>query len=348
MTRGFARSFEIAGRQVGGGAPCFIIAEAGVNHFGSLDKARGLVDLAKRAGADAVKFQHYRTDRLVGSSAPEWRDRLRTKELADADMAAIAAYCAEQGILFLCTGHEEEAVEFLDRRLGVPAFKVGSGEVQNWPYLADIARRGKPIIISTGLYSLEQIHEALGVLAQNGAREVAVLHCVTAYPADPAVINLDVMRQIREFFEGPVGYSDHTAGTAVPLAAVALGAAVLEKHITLDFDVPNAQDWKVSCGPDDLGKFVADARAIEAARGGGTKTLAETERKSVLWARKSITAATDIPAGSRITAEMLMMQRPGDGLTGEAWNRVVGATATRAIPGGTKVGWDMLGGVSQD
>ena len=339
---GFATHFEIAGRRVGGGERCYVIAEAGVNHFGSLDKAYALVDMAKAAGADAVKFQHYRTDRLVGPSAPDWRKRLKSKELSDREMLSIRDYSRKRDITFICTAHEEEALDFLDHEAQVPAFKVGSGEVENWPYLANIARRGRPIIISTGMYTLQQIRKALDVLAENGADEVAVLHCVTSYPTEPADVNLSVMEQIRSFFEGPVGYSDHTAGTAVPLAAVALGASVLEKHITIDVDVPDAQDWKVSCTPQTLAPFLADLRAIEAARGGREKTLAAAEEKSLLWARKCLVAARPIAAGEIIQSSMLMAQRPGDGIAPSRLPELVGRRTRVAIEAGTKLSFDLL------
>jgi len=338
----FAPSFPIAGRPVGGDAPCYVIAEAGVAHFGNVDKAYALVDLAVEAKADAVKFQHFRSERLVGPSAPDWRDRLRSRELSDDDMLRTADYARKRGITFICTGHDEPALDFLDRAVGVPAFKIGSGEVENWPFIADIARRGKPVILSTGMYTLALIEKALDVLSESGCAKLAVLHCVTSYPADPSTINLDVMRQIRELFEGPVGYSDHTAGTAVPLAAVALGASVIEKHITLDFNVPDAQDWKVSCGPDDLAKFVADVRAVGAARGGGPRQLSENELKSLLWARKSLTAARDIAAGERIEPAMLLSQRPGDGVSPAQLPNLIGRRARGAIAAGTKVTLDMF------
>jgi N-acetylneuraminate synthase/N,N'-diacetyllegionaminate synthase len=338
----FAPSFEIAGRKVGGEAPCYVIAEAGVAHFGSVNKAYALVDLAVDAKADAVKFQHFRSERLFGPSAPDWRSRMRSRELSDDDMLGTAEYARKRGITFICTGHDEPALDFLDHAVGVPAFKIGSGEVENWPFIADIARRGKPVILSTGMYSLELIKKALEVLGENGCSKVAVLHCVTSYPADPSTINLDVMRQIREFFDGPVGYSDHTAGTAVPLAAVALGAAVLEKHITLDFNVPDAQDWKVSCGPDDLAKFIAEVRAVTAARGGGPRSLSENEQKSLLWARKSLTAARDIAAGECIEPAMLLSQRPGDGVPPSQLASLLGRRARCGIAAGTKIALDML------
>jgi N,N'-diacetyllegionaminate synthase len=338
----FAKSLEINGRRVGEGAPCYVIAEAGVNHFGSLEKAYALVDMAKVAGADAVKFQHYRTERLVGAAAPEWRARLRSKELSDQQMLSIRNYCDSRRITFICTAHEEEALDFLDREAGVPAFKIGSGEVENWPYLANIARRGKPIILSTGMYTLEQIREAIAVLGDNGCRELAVLHCVTAYPTDPADVNLSVMQQIRRFFEGPVGYSDHTLGTAVPLAAVALGAELIEKHITIDVDVPDAQDWKVGCTPQTLAPFIADIRAIEAARGGAPKQLAAAEQRSLQWARKGLAAARAIAAGETIRPDMVFAQRPGDGLPPSRLPEIIGRRTRIAIEPGEKISLDLL------
>ncbi len=339
----FDRSFEIAGRPVGGGAPCYVIAEAGVAHFGDLGKAFRLVDLAVAARADCVKFQHFKADRLIGETSPEWRDRLRSRELSDADMLRVSDDARAKGLPFLCTGHEEAALDFLDRQAEVPAFKVGSGEVENWPFLADIGRRGKPVIISTGMYTIEQIAAALSVLKEVGCRRVAVLHCVTAYPVPPADVNLRVMHQIRQIFDGPVGYSDHTAGTAVPLAAVALGAEAIEKHITLDVDVPNAQDWKVSCTAETLPKFLADIREIEAALGDGQRSVSATERQSIVWARKSLTTTQVIPRGTVLTAAMLIGQRPGDGIPPARLSQVVGRTARNDIPAGTKLSLDMLG-----
>lgn len=338
----FPSHFEIGGRRVGPGEPCYVIAEGGVSHFGQLTKARQLIDLAKDGGADAFKTQHYRTERLVGLSAPDWRERLRSKEMPDTAISEMQAYCAHREIPFLCTPHEEEALEFLDHVLNVPAFKIGSGEVENWPFLANVARRGKPMIVSTGMYELEQIKDMIKVVADNGCEKLAILHCVTSYPADPSLINLKVMDQVRDFFSGPVGYSDHTEGTAVPLAAVALGADIIEKHITLDRDVPNAQDWKVSCDPSNFARFVADIRAIEQARGGGPKVLSQYEQRSILWARKSLTAVVDIPAGTIIDATMLLAQRPGTGLPPSRLAEVVGRRASRAISAGEVISVDSL------
>ena len=339
---GFPTHFEIEGRRIGPGEPCYVIAEAGVSHFGEMEKAYQLIDLTVSARADIFKTQHYYTDRLVGPSAPEWRERLRTKELPDGAIRLMQQRCRERGVPFLCTPHDDLALEFLDRELNVPAFKIGSGEVENWPFLARIAKSGKPAILSTGMYEIAQIRDAIKVMQDNGCPALAVLHCVTSYPADASLINLKVMDRIREFFPGPVGYSDHTEGTAVPLAAVALGADIVEKHITIDRDVPNAQDWKVSCDPSNFARFVADVREIEKARGGGPKVLSENERKSMLWARKSLTAAADIPAGTKIDAAMLLAQRPGSGLPASRIAEVIGRAAVRNISAGTVIAQDML------
>ncbi len=338
----FPARFSIAGREVGAGAPCLVIAEAGVNHFGSMEKAFRLVDMAVEAGADILKIQHFHTDRLIGDSAADWRDRMRSKELSEADILRIKEYCDQRDILFLCTPHDDWALRFLNDEIGLPAFKIGSGEVENWPFLAQVAQCGKPIILSTGMYRLEQIREAIQVLAENGCPALSILHCVTSYPAPPEAINLRVMDEIRAFFPGPVGYSDHTAGTAVPLAAVARGANVLEKHITLDRDVPNAQDWKVSCDPSNFATFVAQIREIEASLGCVEKNIGELEQNALLWARKSLHAATAIPAGRAIDPTMLVAQRPGKGISPAHLATIAGRSARRDIPAGAMIDWDMI------
>lgn len=338
----FPSSFKIIDREIGPNAPCLVIAEAGVNHFGSLEKAFRLVDMAAQAGADVLKLQHFHTDRMIGNSASDWRDRMRSKELSEADLLRIKEYCDQSGILFLCTPHDDWALRFLDQGLDLPAFKIGSGEVENWPFLAQVARCGKPIILSTGMYRLDQMHEAIRVLADNGCPALAILHCVTSYPAPPEAINLKVMDEICSFFPGPVGYSDHTAGTAVPLAAVARGAMVLEKHITLDRDVPNAQDWKVSCDPSNFATFVAQIREIEASLGQQQKSIGDLEQNSLLWARKSLHAVTPIMSGQKIEAAMLVAQRPGNGISPAHLTSLIGQSAKQDIPPGAMIDWDMV------
>lgn len=341
MPYDFAKTFEIAGRAVGGDAPCFIIAEAGVAHFGSFDKALRLVDLAAEAGADAVKFQIFDVDRLIAEEAGEWKERLGSRCLPYEDFARIRDYCRDAGILFFATAHDEPSLDYL-ASLDVPAFKIGSGEVGNWPFLRKTASLGRPVIFSTGMYDLDQIGEALTSMAEVGNREIAVLHCVTQYPTPPSDVNLRAMDLIRDRFGLVTGYSDHTAGFHIPLAAVARGAKIIEKHISLDFDVPNAQDWKVSCGPHDLVRFVQEVREVEQALGQARKGPNAGEQQSLLWARKSLVTRIPVAAGTPVTADMLESKRPGTGIAPGYQQEVLGRHARRDLPADHVIKWDDL------
>jgi N,N'-diacetyllegionaminate synthase len=338
----FKKSFKVDGKPIGDGYPASIIAEAGVNHFGDLKKAYQLIDLACEAKADFFKIQHYKTENLVGSIAPEWIERLKEKELTDDSVLKIRDKCNEKGISFLCTAHEQESLEFLDKELNVPAFKIGSGEVDNWEFIEDIASRGKPVILSTGMYQIEQIKQVIDVIHKGGCTELCILHCVTNYPAKDSNINLDVIRQIKDLFEGPIGYSDHTTGIAIPLASIALGANVLEKHITIDKNVPNSQDWKVSCDQSDFYQLVHDVRRIENSLGGEAKKISSEEMASIDWARKSITSVSSLSPGDIITKNSICMQRPGTGIPGSELHKVIGRTIVEPIAKGRLITWDHI------
>ena len=331
--------FEIAGRKLGDGHPCYIIAEAGVAHFGSFEKALRLVDLAQEAGADSVKFQVFDIDAMIAQEAQDWKDRLRSRCLPYADFEKIKKYCDDQGIVFLATGHEEKSVDFLTG-LDVPAYKIGSGELGNWPYLKKIASHQRPIIFSTGMYTLEDVQRALKVMTDTGNRDLAVLHCVTSYPTPPEDVNLKVMDLYREKIGGIIGFSDHTAGFHISLASVAMGAKVLEKHITLDFDVPNAQDWKVSCGPHDLARFVSELRETEAALGVAHKKPTAKEQENMGWARKSLVAARDLSVGEIVREDMLASKRPGNGISPEEIDRVLGKRIKRSVSVDIALAWE--------
>jgi|LauGreDrversion4_2_1035121.scaffolds.fasta_scaffold288206_2 N,N'-diacetyllegionaminate synthase len=326
----FNKSFSVDGRVVGEGAPVYIIAEAGVAHFGSEEKALRLVDLAVDAGADAVKFQVFDVNAMIADESPEWKQRLGPRQLPYAAFKRIQAYCKDKGISFFATAHDEPSLEYL-ASLEVPLYKIGSGEVGNWPYLAKVASLGKPVVFSTGMYLQAQVGEALQAIAATGNREVAVLHCVTDYPAAPTDIALGNMALIRERFSVITGYSDHTAGYHIPLAAVAMGARIIEKHITLDYDVPNAQDWKVSCGPDNLKTFISQVRDIEAAMTTRADGPTANERKSMLWASKSLVTRREIAVGQMITADDLCAKRPGGGISPSRLPEVIGRVARKAL-----------------
>jgi N-acetylneuraminate synthase/N,N'-diacetyllegionaminate synthase len=265
---------------------------------------------------------------------------LKEKELTNDEVAKIKEYCDQNNITFLCTAHDKKSLDFLDKELDVPAFKIGSGEVQNWPFIADIASRGKPVILSTGMYELDMIKQAINIIQSSNCPALAILHCVTAYPAKPSEINLKAMDAIRSFFNGPVGYSDHTEGSAIPLASVALGADIVEKHITIDKNIPNAQDWKVACDPTNFNSFVKDVRRIEQSLGKASIIVNKSEKKSILWARKSIFVRNDIPKGQIITKDNLVLKRPGDGIPGSKIDDIIGKRANCQILEGKKLSTD--------
>lgn len=326
----FNRNFCIGSKQIGYGSPVFIIAEAGVAHFGSLEKAYLLIDLAVDSGADAVKFQIFKTDKLISADSKEWYDRLKSRELPYEAFIKLQNYCCEKKILFFATAHDEPSLEFLDK-LDVPCYKIGSGEVDNWSFIEKVAARKKPIILSTGMYSLNKVGIALDKIAKVGNPNVAVLHCVTRYPTPPDGVNLRAMETIRETYDVITGYSDHTAGFHFSLAAAAMGAPIIEKHITLAYNIPDAQDWKASCGPKDFPIMIRQMRDIEIGLGSSIKAPGEAELLNKKWARKSLVAAVDILKGDVISSFMLVAKRPGVGISPAEIEKVVGKTAKEDI-----------------
>lgn len=337
------RTVDIAGRTIGPGHPCLVIAEAGVNHNGSRDMARRLVDVAAHAQADVVKFQTFKAERVVTSDAPKAAYQLRTTDAAESqyDMLRrlelspeahheVAGYCQGKGILFLSSPFDEESADFLET-LGVPAFKIPSGEITNLPFLEHAARKGRPIILSTGMSTLDEVGTAVDTIYRTGNRDLVLLHCVSAYPADPHDVNLRAMATMEAAFGIPVGYSDHTLGIEVALAAVALGAPVIEKHFTLDRHLPGP-DHCASLEPDELRRLVEGVRTVEAALGHGRKEPVSCEAATALVSRKSLVAARPIRAGTMITRELIVMKCPGSGLPPAMLGRIVGRAATQDIP----------------
>jgi N-acetylneuraminate synthase/N,N'-diacetyllegionaminate synthase len=331
MSAFFSSSIIISGKKISCDGPAYIIAEAGVAHFGNTEKAFRLVDLASATGADAVKFQMFDVDALIAEKNTEWKERLGSRQLSEGSFLDLKAYCAEKGITFLCTAHDAKSLLFVHDQLEVPAFKVGSGEVRNTPFIASIAGLGKPVILSTGMHSLDDISNVVDIFKKHNNPNLILLHCVTSYPVPYAQVNLRFMGTIQREFGVITGYSDHTKGYHVPLAAIALGARVVEKHITLDYNVPNAQDWKVSCGPSNLARFIRQAREIEKAQGDPAKNNLECEKDAIIWARKSLVAAFTIPPGTVITEKMLAYKRPGDGIPPDEAYTVIGKLAAVCI-----------------
>lgn len=339
--REFSEHFQIAGRLVGVDYPVYVIAEAGVAHFGSEEKAYRLVDLAVDAGADAVKFQVFDVDALISRELPDWRERLASRHLPYGAFRRIQTYCNQKGITFFATAHDEPSLDFL-ATLDVPVYKVGSGEVGNWPFLKRVAALGKPLIFSTGMFQRSQIGEALNAVREVGNPDVAVLHCVTRYPTPAGEVSLGNMQWIHENHHVITGYSDHTRGFHFPLAAVALGARIIEKHITLDYDVPNAQDWKVSCGPNDLGVFIQQLREIEAGLGARPSGPTVGESESLVWASKSLVSVRDVPAGTVLQSTDLTGKRPGTGISPSRIAEVVGKSTKEALIKDQVIQWEQL------
>lgn len=318
----------------------YIIAEAGVNHNGSLELAFELVKKAKEAGADCVKFQTFISEHGVSRYAEKAAyqkancaqgtsqlDMVKKLELPFGDFIKLKAYCDEIGITFLSTPFDFESIAFLNT-VEMPFWKVPSGEVTNLPYLLAIAKTKKPVVMSTGMCEMVEIEAALEVLKTNGTPEITLLHCNTEYPTPFADVNLRAMETLRQRFGVKVGYSDHTQGIEVPIAAAALGAAVIEKHFTLDRNM-EGPDHKASLEPHELKAMVDGIRHIEAALGSGEKTASPSEEKNRPIARKSIIAQRTIRKGEVLTEENLTVKRPGSGISPMRWFDVLGTRAVR-------------------
>lgn len=352
----------------------YVIAEAGVNHNGSLALARELIEAAARAGADAVKFQTFKADKLVSRSAPKAQYQqattdaresqhamIRKLELSDDDHAALIAHCKENDIEFLSTPFDLDSLTLLAGRFGLPLIKMPSGDITNAPLLLAAARTGKPVILSTGMSTLGEVEQALGILAFGyGSTDAApspaafeqayasaegraallanvtLLHCTTEYPAPFADVNLQAMTTLATAFSLPAGYSDHTVGIAVPIAAVALGAVVIEKHFTTDRNLPGP-DHKASLEPDELTQMIRSIREVEMALGSPVKQAAPSELKNRAIARKSLVAAREIRQGEVFTTDNLDVKRPGDGLSPLQYWNILGKVADRDYAADEKV-----------
>ncbi len=318
----------------------FIIAEAGVNHNGSLEIAKKLVDVATLAGADAVKFQTFKAERLVCKNAQKAEYQMETTDKAEsqfdmlkkleltADMhKKLISYCNQKGIMFLSTPFDIESLEFLIQ-CGIEIVKIPSGEITNYPYLRAVGRTGTRVIISSGMSTLDEVKEAVKILKDSGSKEVTVLHCNTEYPTPYADVNLKAMLTLKNELGIETGYSDHTQGIEIPIAAAALGATVIEKHFTLDKNM-EGPDHKASLEPDELHEMVRAIRHIELAAGDGKKKPSESEKRNIGIVRKSIVAKCDIMKGEKFTEENLTTKRPGTGISPMKWNDIIGESAKR-------------------
>jgi len=344
---------EIAGRRVGPGHPCFVIAEAGVNHNGDPEMAKRLIDVAVEAGADAVKFQTFKAEYVISPEAPKagyqmestdagesQLDMVRKLELSHDDFRQLEAYCQESEIIFISTPFDLPSADFLDE-LGVPVFKIPSGETINLPLLRRIGSKGKPVILSTGMSTLEEVEQAIDTIKQTGNDQMVVLHCVSNYPAEAAEANLNAMRTMSDAFQTPVGFSDHTLGLEIPIAAVALGACVIEKHFTLDKELPGP-DHRASLDPSELVAMVKAIRNVESAMGSGIKAPTESEKNNRNAVRRSLYLDADLATGATLGDGDLIALRPSGGIATDQIDSVVGRRLVRPLTKGARLSWDDL------
>ena len=318
----------------------FLIAEAGVNHNGDYNTALKMIDKAKESGADAIKFQTFVAENLVSRSAAKAEYQKETTDPNESQLSMIKrlqlswdafrnlkSYADKIGIKFMSTPFDHDSIDFL-AELGVDIFKIPSGEITNLPYLMRIGKLKRRVILSTGMSTLHEIKDAIAILKKYGTDDITLLHCNTAYPTPYKDVNLNAMGTLRESFGLPVGYSDHTKGIEVPVAAVALGAVVIEKHFTLDRNM-EGPDHKASLEPDELKAMVTSIRNIEDALGSSEKRLTESEAVNRDIARKSIVAKCDIKAGTVFSEENITVKRPGNGISPMKWFEVLGKKAPR-------------------
>ncbi len=337
---------------IGGTSPVFIIAEAGVNHNGDINLAKKLIDIAKISGADAVKFQTFKASKLVSASAPLAKYQkenikkgstqlkmLKQLELDFKSFEILKKYADRKGIMFLSTPFDYESAQFL-KKLGVPLFKISSGDLTNLPFLELIAKYKKPLILSTGMSTLLEVQEAVAIITKFN-KKLILLHCVSNYPASFKTVNLRVLQTLKEKTQLVIGYSDHTLGIEIPIASVAFGAKVIEKHFTLDKEL-KGPDHKASLNPEELKNMVKAIRHVELSLGDGIKRPIQTELEVMKVVRKSLIARHELVPGTIIKEEDIIIKRPGTGLKPGLLRKVLGYKVKTKIKKDEIVTWEKL------
>jgi N-acetylneuraminate synthase len=349
----WSQEFTINDKKIGHGHPAFIIAEAGVNHNGDIHLAKELIDVAARSGADAVKFQTFKSEKVATYQAKKAEyqesatqsdesqlDMIRKLELPFEAFKELQEHARSKGLTFLSTPFDLESVDYL-AGLDVPAFKISSGELVNPLLLKKAVNYRKPIILSAGMATLGEIESALGLISKGGENRLALLHCVTSYPAPIEIANLRAIQTLRNTFKTIVGYSDHTLGITATIAAVALGAKVIEKHFTLDKKLPGP-DHKASADPEELDKMIQEIRKTEASLGNGTKVPSQVELDIAKIARRSIVAARDLKKGEIITEDAIDLKRPAEGLPPKYLNLILGKKLNQDVESDSFITFQMI------
>ena len=337
----FKSSFQVGHKLIGRGHPCLIIAEAGVSHFGDFQKAIELVNLACAAKADVFKIQIFNVDELFADIASDWKDRLRPRNLSFEETKELKNYAESKGLIFVATAHDESRIEWL-KKLDVAAIKIGSGERNNPSFIRKLAQLGKPMILSTGMYDLSDIEEAKSACADAGCSELAILHCVTSYPTPDESINLASIDALKKVFCGPIGYSDHSKDGLPILGGVAMGASIIERHITIEKNIPNAQDWKVSSDWDDFHVLIKNIRRIEKMIGKEEISIQAIEEEGLSWALKSLFLKKDLNAGHVLESNDFIAQRPGGGIKPSELDKIIGKKLIHNINKGEMLSWKNI------
>lgn len=334
---------SIGNRPIGENHPVFIIAEAGVNHNGDLQLAKKLVEVAAEAGADAVKFQTFKTENIILPQAPKstyhvettgneqsWFDLLKSQELTREMHVALIEHCKKVGIMFLSTPYDEESADLLDE-LDVPGYKIASTDANNVPFLKYIARKKRPMILSTAMCSFDEVRESVEAIRAEGLKDLIVLHCTGNYPAKLQDSNLRAMLTLKKQLNVPVGYSDHVLDPLNCIAAIAMGAVVYEKHFTMDKNLPGP-DHRASLNPAELTEMVQMIRKTEQAMGSAEKRVLPSEAENRQKLRKSVVTRVSVRQGERLTAEMLAIKRPGTGFRPADYDKLIGQVVTHDLP----------------
>ena len=338
---------KIGNKKIGDKHPTYIIAEAGSNHNRDINIAKKMIDEAANAGVDAVKFQTYKAEKLYSKKAPKFSkdkvnpfDLIKSVELPREWHKELFEYTTKKGLHFLSSPFDFEAVDLLDE-LGVPAFKVASFEITDLELLRYIAKKKRPVILSTGMADFEEIYEALNAIRSQGNDDIILLHCNSLYPTPAKIVNLNAIEKMKEEFKIPVGFSDHTLGIHIPAAAVAMGAQVIEKHYTLDRTM-EGPDHSFAIEPKELEQMVQHIRDVEEAKGTGEKKLSNQEKEMYEKGRRSLIAAVEIPKGTKITRDMIIIKRPGYGIKPKHLQEIIGKTAKKNIEAEQWITWDDI------
>lgn len=333
----FKKNIKINNFKIGNQHNSFIIAEAGVSHFGSLKKAFKLVDIAVEAKVNAIKFQLFKTENLYSKiESPEWFSRMKSREMSYADYEKLIKYCKKKKILLFSTAHDEKSLDFLIKNKQ-KIFKIGSGEIYNWKFIEKIAGLKLPVIISTGMYEVKDIKKIINIFKKNRNNNLAILYCVTSYPSKPIDIDLSYIKLIKKKFGVITGYSDHTKGFHIPLLSLAFDAKIIEKHISIDFNIQNAQDWKVSLNASELKDFVAQVRDAEKSLTKNKSKVSIKEKLNKKWATKSIIYKNSLNKDYKIELKDVIIKRPAGGLMPNKLDKIIGKKTKKKVKADTFV-----------